>query len=306
MQLSPAETSALQSRRLAFELGLSDLRVQGALILISAPYKQPRIEVCPCCGYPTLERRDYHDSCDLCWWEDDGQDDARADEAWGGPNGSYSLTEARRNFIDHRTKYRPSDHERFARVEPHRAARQDIIDAYDALLPVVQPWNFIGALPQIERLYQRQSEIAYAKTRSRRTRTERDDRRLREQRDWETWTAIAARSLPPWRTRNGPPALQAERARVFAYFLRGVQARVREITTARGIVLDEPAVYSDSAHWSTGEDDERSAMLIHEHSAGNVTLTFYPQPVNGELRRYAFGDERAIEQAAQRIADYFR
>jgi len=306
MQLSPAETSALQSRRLAFELGLSDLRVQGALILISAPYEQPRIEVCPCCGYPTLERRAYHDTCDLCSWEDDGQDDARADEVWGGPNTSYSLTEARRNFIDHRTTYRPSDDQHFARVEAYRAARQDIIDVYDTLLPVVQPWTFIGALPEIERLYERRSDIAYGKSRCRRTRTERDDRHLREQRDWETWTAIAARSLPPWRRRNGPPALQAERTRVFAYFVRGVQARLREITAARRTVLDEPAIYSNSAHWSTGEDLDRSALLIHDHYAGDVTLTLDPPPVNGELRRYAFGDDRAIEQAAQRIADYFR
>lgn len=36
--------------------------------------------------------------CDICFWEDDGQDDQDADEVRGGPNGSLSLTEARRNF----------------------------------------------------------------------------------------------------------------------------------------------------------------------------------------------------------------
>ncbi|WP_328930363.1 CPCC family cysteine-rich protein [Streptomyces sp. NBC_00190] len=34
--------------------------------------------------------------CGECGWEDDGQDDAEADEVWGGPNGSQSLSDARR------------------------------------------------------------------------------------------------------------------------------------------------------------------------------------------------------------------
>ena len=47
--------------------------------------------------------------CPVCFWEDDGQDDPRADEVFGGPNGSLSLSEARRNFqafgaIDERSK----------------------------------------------------------------------------------------------------------------------------------------------------------------------------------------------------------
>ena len=54
--------------------------------------------VCPCCDYPTLDERGGYDICPLCNWEDDGQDDPHADEVWGGPNGRYSLTEARENF----------------------------------------------------------------------------------------------------------------------------------------------------------------------------------------------------------------
>jgi len=56
-----------------------------------------RFFVCPACGYPTLHRRFSYESCSLCHWEDDGQDDPRADEPNGGPNDS-SLTQARRNF----------------------------------------------------------------------------------------------------------------------------------------------------------------------------------------------------------------
>lgn len=36
--------------------------------------------------------------CPVCYWEDDGQDDADADTVRGGPNGGLSLSEARRNF----------------------------------------------------------------------------------------------------------------------------------------------------------------------------------------------------------------
>ncbi|MBO1001029.1 hypothetical protein IOC57_25315 [Bacillus sp. SD075] len=63
-------------------------------------------EKCPCCGFPTLDERGGYDICELCNWEDDGQDDLYADEVWGGPNGDYSLTEARRNFNKHLIMYR--------------------------------------------------------------------------------------------------------------------------------------------------------------------------------------------------------
>jgi len=54
---------------------------------------------CPCCGYRTLEERGGYEICAVCWWEDDGQDNKRASEAWGGPNGGVSLTRARFNFL---------------------------------------------------------------------------------------------------------------------------------------------------------------------------------------------------------------
>jgi hypothetical protein len=63
--------------------------------------------VCPCCGYPTLSERGNYDICELCNWEDDGQDDPHADEVWGGPNGDYSLSEARQNFQQNLIMYSP-------------------------------------------------------------------------------------------------------------------------------------------------------------------------------------------------------
>src|SRR5882757_3364071 len=53
---------------------------------------------CPCCGSHTLETRGGDEICRVCIWQDDGQDDPFADEVWGGPNGKWSLTDARQNF----------------------------------------------------------------------------------------------------------------------------------------------------------------------------------------------------------------
>lgn len=54
---------------------------------------------CPCCGCKTLDERTAFEICAVCFWEDDGQDDANADECCCGPNGSLSLREARANYL---------------------------------------------------------------------------------------------------------------------------------------------------------------------------------------------------------------
>ena len=53
---------------------------------------------CPCCGYLTLFGRAGFEICQVCYWEDDGQDDHDAEEVRGGPNGDLSLAKARKNF----------------------------------------------------------------------------------------------------------------------------------------------------------------------------------------------------------------
>jgi hypothetical protein len=53
---------------------------------------------CPCCRYRTLGERGGYEICAVCFWEDDGQDDADADMVRGGPNRALSLTQARENF----------------------------------------------------------------------------------------------------------------------------------------------------------------------------------------------------------------
>jgi hypothetical protein len=86
--------------------------------------KQPQPNIryaCPCSGYLTLDERGGYDICPLCDWEDDGQNDPHADEVWGGPNGDYSLSEARDNFRRHMTMFRPSDRRGFERETREKA-----------------------------------------------------------------------------------------------------------------------------------------------------------------------------------------
>lgn len=52
---------------------------------------------CPCCGHATLDERGGYDICRVCFWEDDGADNAEADRH-SGPN-HMTLTEGRINFL---------------------------------------------------------------------------------------------------------------------------------------------------------------------------------------------------------------
>jgi hypothetical protein len=75
-----------------------------------------------CCGFLTLSRYGFHESCPVCHWEDDPTTIFEPGEGAGpGPNYA-SLTEGRRNFAEHgiarpglkgRVSIRaPLDHER--------------------------------------------------------------------------------------------------------------------------------------------------------------------------------------------------
>ena len=57
------------------------------------------MKACPCCGYRTLPARGHYEICLICWWQDDGQDNDRANEVRGGPNSDLSLTQARINYL---------------------------------------------------------------------------------------------------------------------------------------------------------------------------------------------------------------
>jgi hypothetical protein len=88
--------------------------------------------VCPCCNYPTLIGRNSYEICGLCFWEDDGQDENNANEVVGGPNQDYSLTEARNNFVQYLSMYRPADTTAFNRRNKDRI--MEIKEIYDNLL----------------------------------------------------------------------------------------------------------------------------------------------------------------------------
>ena len=62
------------------------------------PAQADALYPCPCCGFKTLSERGGFDICQVCYWEDDGQDDHDADVVRGGPNYTLSLTKARENF----------------------------------------------------------------------------------------------------------------------------------------------------------------------------------------------------------------
>lgn len=90
---------------------------------------------CPCCGYPTLNERGGYDICELCNWEDDGQDDPNADEVFGGPNKDYSLTQARHNFCTYLVKYNSGEDTRIggADSDEELAAKRLMMHAFDQM-----------------------------------------------------------------------------------------------------------------------------------------------------------------------------
>ena len=88
----------LSSRRFAFTSSDDNQDVLVDIRASEFECRGPRTVACPCCRHITLDESGAYDICPVCFWEDDGQGDAEADEVWGGPNGDLSLTTARRNF----------------------------------------------------------------------------------------------------------------------------------------------------------------------------------------------------------------
>jgi hypothetical protein len=113
------------------------LRIKNGHVT-SGPWKAAQPDVrypCPCCAYPTLPRRGWEDICCLCSWQDDGQDDPHADEAWRGPNSHYSLTQARENFKQYLVIFTPDNDRRIGGGDSGvtLAAKKAMMDAFDAM-----------------------------------------------------------------------------------------------------------------------------------------------------------------------------
>ncbi len=304
MQFGPAELSALKIRRLAFALGLSDLRVQGALLARALPQGTPNLAVCPCCGYPTIGARGGHDICCLCNWQDDGQDDADADNVRGGPNHDYSLTEARRNFVEYRTQYRPSHVQAFARATPTYEARTALIAAFDALLPAVHPWEFIAAMPEIERLDRSIFEIQFGKREGERAPESAAEKLRGEYRVWDAWATLAAKSLAPWRHGwTQPPPARRAKDRALTALVNAITSRLHSLAGGQGVVMPERVdFFSGVTQWVRGE---QSATLCRYNEDGMVGLTLDPEPGYEHLRFYHLDDDDVVEDAASRLARHF-
>jgi hypothetical protein len=80
-----------------------------------------------------LAERGGYEICRLCGWEDDGQDDADADQVLGGPNHELSLTAARDNFMRNLEKHAPGSARFRAPTTTEFAAKRKIMNAFDAL-----------------------------------------------------------------------------------------------------------------------------------------------------------------------------
>ena len=105
---------------------------------------------CPCCGYPTLGGRGEYQICELCSWEDDGQDAADADEVRGGPNHGYSLTEAQSNFERYLVMYPPEEDPRIGGPDSEKVQviKRMMISAFDVMMSE-PPAEELNALWQV-------------------------------------------------------------------------------------------------------------------------------------------------------------
>jgi hypothetical protein len=96
---------------------------------------------CPCCAYPTIGGRGANEICVLCSWEDDGQDDPyyappnapAPNVVVGGANADYSLAEARENFAQYFTHYRPTDRD-FERERAATKVKREVTHVYERVI----------------------------------------------------------------------------------------------------------------------------------------------------------------------------
>lgn len=120
----------------------------------STPPALEKLYSCPCCGYPTLPARGGHDICELCDWEDEGQDDPHADEVRGGHNGSYSLSQARENFQRYGLMYSPESDPRIVKGDNDGqwAAKQGLIRAFEAIRSGADPSSLQAEMESCRRI----------------------------------------------------------------------------------------------------------------------------------------------------------
>jgi len=123
--------------------------------IIQAKGQLPSV-TCPACGYLTMVSPTY-DTCGLCAWSEDGQDDPVLDVITGA-NEQLTLATARRNFREHLSIFDRSDK---GRAE-HRAhvveQKSEIVRKFDALAVGVSAKQFFNELQEITNLIASMSE----------------------------------------------------------------------------------------------------------------------------------------------------
>jgi hypothetical protein len=109
----------------------------------------PRVRsvACPCCGFLTITEQGY-DTCPLCRWCDDNQDDPHADEVWGGPNGDMSLTAARVSFSKNVERLSTA-----VEASPEDMLIRSIVTRFDALIQAGSAREFTDGMLAIRSLF---------------------------------------------------------------------------------------------------------------------------------------------------------
>lgn len=130
---------------------VKSIQREASTSVIVIEYDLETRHLCPCCRYPTLTSRGWHQICELCNWEDDGQDDASADKVRGGPNFHFSLMRARDNFAAHLTMYDESHPYFFDDTEAMRGEKRRLMAAFEAFKQIpdgteaIAAWQRVGA-----------------------------------------------------------------------------------------------------------------------------------------------------------------
>ena len=104
-------------------------------------------EKCPCCGYPTISQRGQYEICRLCDWEDDFQSEFEADKVLGGPNGDYSLAEAKNNFKKNFIMYRSNKKANPKIIE----MKKSLMKAYEELEKEHEPQSAWEKIRELEK-----------------------------------------------------------------------------------------------------------------------------------------------------------
>ncbi|MHA3914789.1 CPCC family cysteine-rich protein [Halovulum sp. GXIMD14793] len=104
---------------------------------VATYYKLQDRLLCPCCRFPTLSSPSAYEICPICGWEDDGQGDHNAREHCGGPNGKYSLSEARENFDAHLHMYNAG--EGVAHVERRDRKQEKLLSYVKKVIALEEP-----------------------------------------------------------------------------------------------------------------------------------------------------------------------